>query len=117
MTPELLATIRQVLTALGAAVVMFGLVKPEEVSPLVDNLVIAIGALSVVVSWAWSLWQKRLQKKAIAVATLTPVDPHAVAQAKAALTPVEVARVLSPTLPPVTVSAMGNLVAKETSHA
>lgn len=113
MTPEILASIRTSLTGIGAIAVYAGIAKADEVTPLTDAIVTALGALSVLVSWAWSLWDKHLQKKAIAVATLTPEDPAGVDAARAVLTPQELTRVtLSPHLPPATVSASGTLVDK-----
>lgn len=112
MSPELLATIRQALTIIGTLAVSLGVVKSDEVTPLIDNAVIVLGALSVLGSWAWSLWQKHLARKALAVATLTPSDPAGVTAAKAVLTPQELTRVMATHLPPATVSATGALVDK-----
>jgi hypothetical protein len=71
---QVLGLARTLLTMAGTALVAKGVISQAELSPDVDIIVTAIGAVSAAGSVAWNLWSKTHKNTIAAAASLPKVQ-------------------------------------------
>lgn len=102
MTPEIGGVVRTILAFIAGFVASKGWIDQTLALELA-------GALGVLIIGGLSWWQKRVQKKEVAVAILTKPDAASTEEAKDRLTPQEITRAMSQNLPPAEVSGTGKV--------